>query len=155
MMSSNVTQSGDGSKTSEEDPAAKDEVKELLLCLRPIHDGQERVDESLRFVPPKAVSDPATITDSTGGAYTSTGSSDGGAKDPETGNFVLSTGKEQSKHRPPKKRPIVGDASLTRISCVSLSNDSGPKPAKKRRVNEEEPEKNAVESLMLMGNKAA
>ena len=37
------------------DTVAKEEVRELLLCLRPIRDGEKKVDESLRFVSRKRI----------------------------------------------------------------------------------------------------
>jgi len=120
----------------DEDPSSKGEIKELLLCLRPIRDGEEPVDESLRFVPPKNVelSDATGLTDSADGPSSSSTS-------------VEVDGKA---NRPPKKRPIVSEPSSS-----SISNDSDPnKLSKKRRLGEAGTEKGAAESLMLMGNNA-
>lgn len=136
-----------GQSSTDEDVAMKDEIKELLLCLRPIRDGEETVDESLRFAPSKnipEVSDPGTINDY--GPYTSTMSSD-----------------RKVKRRPPKKRPVDSDpirsfitrSFTTRLSSCSLGHDSDPMAVKKRRVQENATEKSAVESLILMGNNYA
>lgn len=121
--------STDTSKAGEEDP--KDEIKELLLCLRPIRDGEEPVDESLRFVPPKKVE----LLEFAGRTESS---------DPPSSASTSADGK--AKSRPPKKRPIVSEPSSS-----SVSNDSKEKN-KKPRIGEE---KSAVESLMLMGNKTS
>jgi hypothetical protein len=140
--------SKDQSTSMDVDVTTKDEIKELLLCLRPIRDGEETVDESLRLLPAKSipeVSDRATTTDS--GPYNSATSSDGASEDPGSDGKV--------KHRPPKKRPIVSeDHSITRVSSSSLRTDS-PMPAKKRRLQEDVTEKSAVELLFLMSNKNA
>lgn len=129
-------QSMDASKAGDDDSSSpKGEIKELLLCLRPIRDGEETVDESLRFVPPKnlELSDSMGATDSADGPSSSSASVD-------------IDGKSQ---RPPKKRPIVSEQSSS-----SLSNGSNEKLYKKRRLNEASTEKSAIESLMLMGNNA-
>jgi hypothetical protein len=146
--SSDSKDSKDLSTSMDEDVTTKDEIKELLLCLRPIRDGEESVHESLRFVPSRSipkVSDLATGTGS--GPYNSTTSSDGASKDPGSDGKV--------KHRPPKKRPIVSeDPSITRVSSSSLCTNS-PMPVKKRRLQDDVTQKSAVESLVLMGNKNA
>jgi PAS domain-containing protein len=95
-VSSNATTSADASKWGDEDQG---EVKELLLCLRPIRDGEESVDESLRFVPPNNLE----ISESN----------------------LLDSGDPSSaseRNRPPKKRPIVSEPSSS-----SLSNDASKK----------------------------
>ena len=114
---------------SDEDPSSKGDTKELLLCLRPIRDGEETVDESLRFIPPKNVkySGSAGVTDSAGGPLSSSAS------------FEM----EGKAKRPPKKRQFVSEQSSS-----SLSNES---MLKKRRTGTE---KSVVELLMLMGNNA-
>ena len=133
-LSSSATQSVDANrKTEDEDSSGEGEIKEILLCLRPIRDGLDTVDESLRFIGPKNVD----LSDS--GPSSSSTSVDGAAKDLDG----------KVKHRPPKKRPIVSDP-----SSGSLSNDSGLKLSKKPRLDEAVTEKSAVESLMLMGNYA-
>lgn len=95
-VSSNATTSADASKWGDEDQG---EVKELLLCLRPIRDGEESVDESLRFVPLNNLE----ISESN----------------------LLDSGDPSSaseRNRPPKKRPIVSEPSSS-----SLSNDASKK----------------------------
>lgn len=155
VVSSKRTQSASNESKDSKDPSStdedvriKDEIEELLLCLRPIRDGEETVDESLRFVPSKnipEVSDFGTTNDS--GPSTSNTSSDGASKDPGSDISV--------KHRPPKKRPVDSDPFITRVSSSSLRNDSDPMPGKKRCVQENATEKCAVESLILMGNNNA
>jgi hypothetical protein len=144
---SNDTKDSKGPSTSmDEDVTTKDEIKELLLCLRPIRDGEEIVDEPLRFVPSRSipeVSDRATTTDS--GPYNATTSSDSASNDPGSSGKV--------KHRPPKKRFIVSeDPSITKVSSSSLHPDSST-PVKKRRLQDDVTEKSAVESLILIGKK--
>ena len=117
----NANTSADASKSGDED---RGEVKELLLCLRPIRDGEDMVDESLRFVPPSNVeSSESDLLDS---------------GDP-------SSASASEPNRPPKKRPMVSEPSSS-----SLSNESSKKP----RVDGVGTEESAVESLMLMGNNA-
>lgn len=134
-LEAKATQSLDASKpTVEEDPSSsKDEVKELLLCLRPIRDGEERVDESLRFAPPKNVNL----------SFSSTGLTD--SADPSSSSTSVEGGKAKAA-RPPKKRPIVSEPSSSSLS--NQSNEKNP------RLGEVVTEKSAVESLMLMGNNA-
>jgi hypothetical protein len=47
------TSSAVGSEDMEPVPAAVPQVKEILLCLRPIRDGDGKTDEANRFVPAK------------------------------------------------------------------------------------------------------
>jgi hypothetical protein len=138
--------------STDEDVTMKDEIKELLLCLRPIRDGEETVDESLRLVPSENIpeaSDHGTISDCD--PYTST-SNAGASKDPGSDRKV--------KRRPPKKRPVDSDPIrsfitrpfITKLSSSSFRHGSDPMAVKKRRVQENATEKSAVESLILMGN---
>lgn len=116
--------------SSDEDPSSKSDIKELLLCLRPIRDGEESVDESLRFIPPEN----AQVSDSIG------------LSDPAVALMSSSASLEGKTNGPPKKRRIVSEQ-----SSGSLSNDS---MLKRQRVEGEGTEESAVESLMLMGKNA-
>uniref|UniRef100_A0A7S4S3B8 Uncharacterized protein n=4 Tax=Ditylum brightwellii TaxID=49249 RepID=A0A7S4S3B8_9STRA len=51
---SNTTNNANSNNNNGQDPQSapqKEEVKELLLCLRPLRDGEEKVGEELRFIP--------------------------------------------------------------------------------------------------------
>jgi hypothetical protein len=143
------------STATDEDLTTKDEIKELLLCLRPIRDGEEIFDESLRFVPKiiHEVSDLGTIDDCS--PCTSTTSTDGASRDPGSDR--------KGKLRPPKKRPVDSDPIrtfitrpfITRLSSSGSGHDSDPMAVKKCCAQEDATEKSAVESLLLMGNNNA
>jgi hypothetical protein len=131
---------------------APDEVKELLLCLRPIRDGEQKVNESMRFVPvrqvPSALDDEAIIS---------------------VDDDVVVKQEEQPSpgqpdtpvRRPVKKRPVQqpgSSASSTKISTsVSSSQvssvEAAPPTKKARKNSDHATEKSVVESLMLMGGK--
>jgi hypothetical protein len=117
--------------SSEENNTPAKEVKELLLCLRPIRDGEKKVDESLRFTP---AIDRMTTTDS---GYETTAIS---TNDDDPVNVKQSV---MSKHRPPKKRFQHSLNSGPSSSQV----DSPPRPA-----CASDAEKSVVESLILMSS---
>ena len=108
------------------DTATKAEVQELLLCMRPIRDGDKKVDESLRFVPPKRIETEKSPEVASGEGMVS--SSSGEAR------------KEELK-RPPKKRllPTHGTSQRKKTKAGG-SSESNP----------DDTEKSVVESLMLM-----
>jgi hypothetical protein len=142
--------SDDGAPPSE--AKGPDEVKELLLCLRPIRDGEQKVNESMRFVPVRQAS--SAIDDET----MSVVDDDVFVKQEEP----YSPGQQGAPvRRPVKKRPVQptdSPASSTKLSTsVSSSQVSSVEtapPAKKARKNsEDDMEKSVVESLMLMGGK--
>eukprot|EP00980_Cylindrotheca_fusiformis_P008881 scaffold1900_cov123-Cylindrotheca_fusiformis.AAC.7 len=116
-------------------PPAKEEIMELLLCLRPIRDGEKKVDESLRF---------HAINSEREGATSPSGENSGRVVSASSGDPNISggTSTDQPK-RPPKKRG-PDDATL--------------QPRKKQKTdakkNSSDSEKSVVESLMLM-NKAS
>lgn len=154
----NGTKSSKSSKMGSDDGApseskAPDEVKELLLCLRPIRDGEQKVKESMRFVPVRQAS--STIDDE---AMISIDDDvvvkQEGQPSPEQPDTPV--------RRPVKKRPVQqtdSSASSTKISTsVSSSQvssvEAAAPPAKKARKNSDDAtEKSVVESLMLMGGK--
>mmetsp|Transcript_7367 Transcript_7367/g.10525 ORF Transcript_7367/g.10525 Transcript_7367/m.10525 type:complete len:252 (-) Transcript_7367:125-880(-) len=168
LSSTSGNSSGGGSKTptgpaspSPSPPSdsvtdqSKDEIKELLLCLRPLRDGEEKVDESFRFVPATVTSsDPSDSQQETGTSTITTGSStpnasstagsghsasNSAADSNGSTNSADSATKISGKVRPPKKRRIVTTGS---------DNNS---PNKKSRVSTAT-EKSVVESLMLMSH---
>ena len=104
----------------------KAEVQELLLCMRPIRDGDKKVDESLRFVPPKRIETEKSPEVASGEGMVS--SSSGEAR------------KEELK-RPPKKRllPTHGTSQRKKTKAGGSSE-----------ANPDDTEKSVVESLMLM-----
>jgi hypothetical protein len=124
---------------SEDTPVAvKEEVMELLLCLRPIRDGEKKVDESLRFVAPKSVeqADAEGLVSSSSGDPNMPGSSSGSG----------SVSNQDQPKRPAKKRPPQPPAEETTLQ----------KKKKKKQKTEGtntsscDTEKSAVESLMQM-----
>lgn len=124
---------------------AKDEVRELLLCLRPIRDGEKKVDESLRFVSPKRI-DPEQGT-----AEGMVSSSSGDARKEENSSEKTSTGSGSNNSnsalagtqpkRPPKKRVLPTNGG---------SQQKKTKKANGSKPTSEDAEKSVVESLMLM-----
>ena len=141
--------------------APKAEIKELLLCLRPIRDG-EKVDEAFRFVPrKKALEKEQTTTseqDGVVGVVSSSGNdekasteknSSGSTSNSGGGSNTNSAGTSSNKStpkRPPKKRP------LPKPDCSGddYHDELAKKKAKESPVNATDTEKSVVESLMLM-----
>jgi len=155
--------------------AGTDDLKELLLCLRPIRDGEETLGEDLRFVKTKFVGrvckknqdreenkftsdDNATapmvtkkvIGKSVGIEHSTTDAPFVGAK--------TKTNKvKQSKSRPMKKRPLTSTIVANTVSC----NVPSEEPVKQKMrttkssaggVRSIDAEKSVVESLMLMSS---
>ena len=116
------------------EPAQNDEIKELLLCLRPVRDGEETVDESLRFVR-QSESREAPVE----GAATSTS--------PSTNATDSNSGESGEAKRPMKKRPLADQ------NLASVTGSEGEANGKKAKTNNDETEKSVVESLILMSNK--
>lgn len=112
------------------DDISKDDVKELLLCLRPIRDGDEKVGEEFRF---RAL----RTTD-----------------DAEGGNESYS--EEQGSLRGPvKKRPLLQLlSSITTFTTQASTGEAHERESKKMKPmleeNEDDPEKAVAGSLILM-----
>lgn len=112
------------------DDVSKDDVKELLLCLRPIRDGDEKVGEEFRF---RAMRD----TD-----------------DAEGGNESYS--EEQGSLRGPvKKRPLLQLlSSITTFASQASQGESQERESKKMKPmleeSDDDPEKAVAGSLILM-----
>jgi len=156
---------GQGSSSTEDS-------KELLLCLRPIRDGDETTGQDLRFTMNKSVGRIFTIDDE------KEINNENGAtvmNDAKKNSKMLIDGKEhcmddggtadlkaavdkmkQRKCRPMKKRPHTG----TRTNGVVSGSSSSEEPANKKLQRTNSPaggraidaEKSVVESLMLMSS---
>jgi hypothetical protein len=153
---SNVKSSG-----STDTAGPKLEQKEVLLCLRPIRDG-DKVDESLRFAPPTrseatlsaALFNDPIVSSSSGGNNTQDDKADSdriSSSAPSNQSFSKATGSSlKEKKRPPKKRALKS----TNADDFPTHEDV-PKKRTKTDVrghssNSSDTEKSVVESLMLM-----
>ena len=127
------------------------QIKELLLCLRPIRDGVEKVSEDLRFVP----------NHKQGGIIEKKGSSNvevnsnkaqNNSFKPEAINTQSQAESNLNRNRPMKKRQLsVSQADL------SAKDKADENPAKRRggidsRDDKNDAEKSVVESLILMSS---
>jgi hypothetical protein len=143
--------------------AAKEEtVTELLLCLRPIRDGEKKVGESLRFK--REMEGEQSKQNSSDGAEgrAAVSSSSGGPQN-SSENASSNRSRDPAK-RPPKKRPHQAqEAADSDGSAEEEVVDVSP--TKKRRSSKQEgaktpvnasddTEMGVVESLMLMSNKS-
>lgn len=145
--SSKAPSSDDVSEAKTQPSSQQDEIKELLLCLRPIRDGEQKVNENMRFVPFNQAMAPAAAP----------------AAEEEVMNSVdnnIAEPEEPVIRRPVKKRPVQqpDTPSSAAAKVVSSSSDSVrelemPTKKKARKNSEDDPEKSVVESLMLMGGK--
>lgn len=146
------------------DPKAP-ETKELLLCLRPIRDGDGKVDESLRFIPRnnRRAEESTSPVPSTGlnvhGVEPSravSAASNGDYSDPSCNPEPIASEEPSSdKKRHPKKRqlPLQSSTAQGAEACPESST------AKRIRVkggpsSSSDTEKSVVESLMLMSHKS-
>lgn len=148
--------------------APKVEVKELLLCLRPIGDGKKKADESLRFVSPvkfegiNAEASPSSPSPAADNMVSSSSAEHNdnmlSAKDASEYAFK---GKSTSSlvNRPPKKRPP-----RPQEDCSGSTEHEDPTPTKRRKssksdgrvsANAVEADERGVESLMLMNKSSS
>lgn len=136
-------------------------TKELLLCLRPIRDGDGKVDESLRFVPHSTrrmeeTSSPDPSTGPlTGGVEGARAVSAAGELSDPNSNPDAAADVASDRKRPPKKRQLP----LQTSSAQGTPVESGTAP-KRMKVKDgpsssTDTEKSVVESLMLMSNKTS
>jgi hypothetical protein len=118
--------------SSESDATPVVESKELLLCLRPIRDGDKKVDSKYRFNPLGQGGDVIMVSESS-------------EKDPSSGETSLlsSTSETQVASRPPKKRKIIDvmEAPLKRFKGNRKKGDPSA---------DVDTEKSVAASLMLM-----
>jgi hypothetical protein len=155
-----------GTASPVESMPTKVEVKELLLCLRPIGDGEKKVDESLRFVSPVRFQGSNEETSPSGHGpaadnMVSSSSAEHNNKD-DNGNMFSSeyaskgnsVSLQVKANRPPKKRPP-----RPQEDSDGSTEDEDPTPTKKRRssksdgrgsANAVDAHQSVVESLMLM-----
>lgn len=118
--------------TSEDTPPPKEIIKEILLCLRPIRDGDNEVDASLRFNPLKEVTPTKTQTSSSS---------------PVDQSNEGSTSSNPNTSKLPKKHiPVLLESNDIRKKRMRIMTDSP--------IRDSETEKSVVESLMLMSNKS-
>jgi len=131
-------------------------VKEVLLCLRPIRDGEKKVDESLRFVAPQTASSEEVglvegQVSSSSGAIDSSGPDKGSSDKTSSGDGSntnsTSSDPTDAPKRPPKKRPMgsnqTEDKSMVSGKKAKVAHSMTAHPAS-------DTEKSVVESLMLM-----
>lgn len=148
--------------SSDEAPSAeekKPETKELLLCLRPIRDGDGKVDESLRFIPHRRAQENTSLMPSSTNLLTGTVtaakavSAGGDLSDPNSSNPDATASGESERKRPPKKRQ------LPLQNSTGQGGESGASPKLKKTKegpssSSTDTEKSVVESLMLMSHKS-
>lgn len=162
-----VTQPNTGSKSSKASAVSSDEApaptkqkrltKEFLLCLRPIRDGEGKVDESLRFDPSNQNCYEETTIPVPASKATCVAKTVSNAGDPISlsGNGKLIQD-DSPRKVPSKKRPLP--LRTTASTTHSEPGDIGSS-AKRIRIQDKpssssDTEKSVVESLMLMSNKS-
>ena len=106
------------------DTSQNEQVKELLLCLRPIRDGENKIGSKFKFIPTSKSQQDATKR----------------ANDATDGHNLTAKSAETSRSRPMKKRPLPS----------SDFKDYKKKPPLDKSGSEAE--KSVVESLILMSN---
>lgn len=145
------------SDSAEESAEPEEEEKELLLCLRPIRDG-EKVCEDLRFNPTEIAR--AAVhwadTDSSPMPHTSVSMpvyNQSPPKDvPESQQLDI----QPDKNRPPKKRFYVSEQSLMQNEQGHFDNQASARNLNSAGTphgfHKETDEKSVIESLILMSN---
>jgi len=108
--------SPNSSQESNDNNNNKGDMKELLLCLRPIRDGQEKVSEELRFNPSKSAAATALeITNASGGG-TDPVSASIGDKGVGNGNTIVTNIKNEAEKNDIRNGTVA----------VSLSSSDAP-----------------------------
>jgi len=126
------------------------DLKELLLCLRPIRDGEETVQEAFRFIPRNSSGLATKVSGEGNSSEIIAEVNAAPARTCDAGKVVFGgstfISPKSSKSRPMKKRP--------HSSGVGVSNTSTGEPGtQKMRTNSSmDAEKSVVESLMLMSS---
>lgn len=163
-----------GSDSNVQGAAGAGDMKELLLCLRPICDGEDMMSEDFRFVKSKSIGhccktkqereDMKHITDDNPAVAMATSKLTGKGiglprKDLTLFDMKVEMNKmKQSKSRPMKKRPLT---SITGSKAEALDNYPSNEPANQKLrtakitgsgVRSIDAEKSVVESLMLMSS---
>lgn len=121
------------------------QIKELLLCLRPIRDGEEKVTEELRFKPEKKalvqIGNDNSNVSSNGLSLNYDATASNSSKSDM--NNIRNQAENANMNRPPMKK-----------RHLSLDVGDSAKTVKKESVGNQdvEAEKSVVESLILMSN---
>jgi hypothetical protein len=148
----NSKSSGSNSDTN----GSKEGQLELLLCLRPIREGDKKVDESLRFIP---TANSSPIRNAFSEAFVSTSSGDNNQD--EKGDSDRTSAESQSNNpavvsqeiakRPPKKRALaMGMETLSPDHDTPRRKRTKPDGCGQGDPASDDTEKSVVESLMLM-----
>lgn len=119
-------------KSSESDSPPTVESKELLLCLRPIRDGDKKVDAKYRFNPWGKGGETIMISESSNTARSS-----------EETSLLSSNSGVREASRPPKKRKIIDSMEAPMKRSKGKSKMGGASA-------DVDTEQSVVESLMLM-----
>lgn len=152
--------------TTEDAPIEEKEklpkTKELLLCLRPIRDGEGKVDESLSFIRareqqrreegsvPNESSTLANATQTVDKAIRAVSNIDSGSGSGSGNNSLTEENASGDSRRvPPKKRALPLHGATASSNKRSRSKDKSSSSDTEKSV-----EKSVVESLMLMSNKS-
>ena len=128
LNAASTSQAKDSKSCDDADDISKEDVKELLLCLRPIRDGDEKVGEEFRFRP---------VFDAEEEVGTESNSEELG-----------------SLRGPVKKRPLLqllsSITTVTSRASTGYSDEREPKKMKTQADTEDDPEKAVAGSLILM-----
>lgn len=128
------------STDSNDTTASKPQQKELLLCLRPIRDGEKKVDESLRFRPRSRNGAPPLAQDFQEGIVSS-----------DTNEKVATSDPNKSSDRPPKKRALATGSMDSFSTPDEVPQKKRSKPGNvEQSTNASDTEKSVVESLLKM-----
>ena len=172
-----VPSSSDNSSSEAAREKPPKEVHELLLCFRPIRDGEAKAPEALRFVPPAAEEKKAQEQDNSVDQNSNTITSNSGSSGPIS-SLTTSAAKDESGEStgdlPPteagKKSPSVDDSKCSpkpvssdpsqsaesgNGSSTSDSRASDEPCTDTRKATTTESEKNVAESLVLMNKSTA
>jgi len=136
---------GSDSSMCEKERDTPDEVKEILLCLRPIRDGEGKVSEKHRFIPGSNSAEKREISESNGSM----------AGEPESSRLMTSSmvaEKPPVQSRPPKKRKtnMSNQKAKKRVNA-----DPGAAVTEHAELSEDVPDTDVAESLMLMSTTSA
>lgn len=147
------------SSISAVEAAPKPEYKEILLCLRPIHDGEKKADESLRFVAQKTTYESEESLPISGSGEGMVSSSSGDARNqekPELAKSSSGSGESNSTSAAPSSQEQLKRLPKKRqLTChgddMSGGDDVAQSKQKRAKAGDaSDTEKSVVESLMLM-----
>ena len=125
--------------------SAEDQIKEILLCLRPIQDGAEKVSENLRFIP-KSKNVFRSFANNEGELFDS----------PKPNEFFECNSENDANGKENKADKDVDCQGITRKRPLPISEDSFEESHvhKKQAAQsqDDEAEKSVVESLIMMSS---